>query len=526
MKLQGDFPKISRYQAVKRLIEIIRVCHRFGLDELLVFVGLAHYRRWFTYTRWMWGRAENLSRGARLRVALETLGPIFIKFGQLLSTRLDILPDDVADELIKLQDRVPPFDSQLAVARLEKTYGAPLSEVFLRFDETPLSSASIAQVHAATLKTGEEVVVKVLRPDLAFLIARDLALLKKLARFIEGFWPDSRRFHPIALVKEFETTLIQELDLMREAASASQLKRNFHGAQELYVPTVYWPYCRENVLVIERVFGIPIGDVATLKQLGVDFKKLAERGVQIFFTQVFRDCFFHADMHPGNVFVNVIDPKNPQYMAIDFGIMGSLSPSDQRYLAGNFLGFFRRDYRQVALLHVESGWIPRNTRIDAFEAAIRTVCEPIFERPLRDISVGQTLLRLFQTARQFDMEVQPQLLLLQKTLVAVEGLGRQLYPDLDLWHTAKPFLEKWMRQQVGVRGLIREIRLRAPHLIHEMPDLPRLMHASMLLYVNEKDAKQREVEKPKSKWKRISRFILVGVIFMQAALIFVLVSGQ
>src|SRR5690606_32851206 len=397
-------------------------------------------------------------RGERLRLALIELGPIFVKFGQILSTRRDLLPLDVADELKHLQDRVPPFSSELARQRIEQSLARPIEQVFSEFDNAPLASASIAQVHAARLHTGEDVVVKLIRPGIRPIIRQDIALLFLFARLLERFWADGKRLHPVEIVADYEHTIFDELDMQREAGNTSQLRRNFEGSELIYIPQVYWNYTAGDVLVMERIHGIPIAEVEQLKAAGTDMKVLAERGVEIFFTQVFRDSFFHADMHPGNIFVSVENPLAPQYIAIDCGIVGTLTPEDQNYLARNLLAFFNRDYRQVAALHIESGWVPPHTRIDEFESAIRTVCEPIFERPLRDISFGQFLLRLFQTARRFDMEVQPQLVLLQKTLLNVEGLGRQLYPDLDLWSTAHPFLEKWLRDRIGPPGLIKAIR--------------------------------------------------------------------
>ncbi|VAW96172.1 Ubiquinone biosynthesis regulatory protein kinase UbiB, partial [hydrothermal vent metagenome] len=422
---------------------------------------------------WHWFRRETRSRGERIRCSLEELGPIFVKFGQILSTRRDLLPDDIANELSQLQDNVPPFPDNEARAIIEKSLGKPVGELFARFDESPLASASIAQVHTAQLHDGREVIVKVVRPSIKATIRRDLALLYSLADLAARFWKEGRRLRPREVVAEYDRTIMDELDLMREAASASQLRRNFAGSEQLYVPEVHWPLTRRDVMVMERISGTPIGDIDTLHTQGIDFKRLAEHGVEIFFTQVFRDNFFHADMHPGNIFV---EPSG-RYIAVDFGIMGTLNEADQHYLAGNFLAFFQRDYRRVAELHVESGWVPEDTRIEEFEAAIRTVCEPIFERPLKDISFGHLLLRLFQVARRFSMEVQPQLVLLQKTLLNIEGLGRQLYPDLDLWETAKPFLERWMSEQIGFRSFGRSLKKNAPEWAEKLPEIPGLLHA-------------------------------------------------
>ncbi|HET7650948.1 MAG TPA: ubiquinone biosynthesis regulatory protein kinase UbiB [Gammaproteobacteria bacterium] len=443
---------------VLRLIRINFVLVRHGLDEIVLAAHIFRPIRFLIYlSPFYWLRSRAASRGERIRRALEDLGPIFVKFGQMLSTRRDLLPLDVADELARLQDRVPPFPGQQARAIVERALGAPVTELFTAFDETPLASASIAQVHVARLKDQREVVVKVLRPGIERVIRDDLDLLHLLAGLAQRYWPDARRLRPSEVVDEYEKTVLDELDLMREAANAAQLRRNFEGSTLLYVPDVHWTFTRRNVMVMERIRGVPVSDIATLKARETDMRRLAEIGVEIFFTQVFKHNFFHADMHPGNIFVDVTDPKRPRYIAVDFGIIGSLSPEDQHYLAENFLAFFNRDYRRVAELHVQSGWVPAGTRVDQFEAAIRTVCEPIFNRPLKDISFGQLLVRLFQTARRFDMEVQPQLVLLQKTLLNIEGLGRELYPDLDLWQTAKPFLEQWTREQLGLTTTLRKI---------------------------------------------------------------------
>jgi ubiquinone biosynthesis protein len=419
------------------------------------------------------------SQAIRLRQTCEELGPIFIKFGQLLSTRADLLPDEFVTELSKLQDQVPPFCSEQAQVMIEKSLGAPISQLFATFDATPLASASIAQVHAATLHDGTAVVVKVLRPNIKRHVARDIEILMFIAKILDKFWSLARQFKPYAVVLEIKKSLYDELDLMREAANASQLRRNFMNSHLLYVPQIYWSHTKSDVLTIERIYGIPVSNIKALQEQGTDLKRLSERGVEIFFTQVFRDCFFHADMHPGNVWVSQETPENPKYLALDFGIIGTLGPQDQHYLAENFLAFFKRDYRRVAQLHIESGWVPKSTRIDEFEAAIRCVCEPIFEKPLKDISFGKTLLRLFQTARRFDMHIQPQLILLQKTLISVEGLGRQLYPNLDLWNTAKPFLENWVQSRIGGNSLMRKLRSYAPYWLEKMPDLPGLIYQSL-----------------------------------------------
>jgi len=454
-----------------RLVKIVFVMLRFGLDEFL----LAHER-----VRWMrvplnillFLRNTDKPRAVRLRLALEALGPIFVKFGQMLSTRRDLIPADIADELAKLQDQVPPFPSAQAVAVLEAAYGKPLREVFQSFDETPVASASVAQVHFAVLPDGREVAVKILRPGITDIIAHDVALLKVAADLIEWLWADGRRLKPREVINEFEKHLEDELDLMREAANASLLRRNFAGSPLLRVPEIYWDFCSTQVMVMERMYGMPISQVDALRAAGVDISKLAANGVEIFYTQVFRDGFFHADMHPGNVQV----AANGQYIALDFGIMGTLTDTDKRYLAQNFIAFFRRDYKRVAEVHIESGWAPKDTRVDELESAIRAVCEPIFDRPLREVSFGRVLLRLFQTSRRFGIEVQPQLVLLQKTLLNVEGLGLQLDPELDLWKTAKPWLERWMSEQIGWRGFVKALRAEAPNYAVLLPQLPRLLH--------------------------------------------------
>ncbi|MGE0370875.1 MAG: ubiquinone biosynthesis regulatory protein kinase UbiB [Gammaproteobacteria bacterium] len=456
---------------ILRLLHINRVLIRHGLDEIVFATHLFRPVRFALYLLpWNWFRRARAPRAARLRLALEELGPLFVKFGQILSTRRDLLPDDIADEFARLQDDVAPFPGAVARELIERAYGQPLGAVFASFDETPLASASIAQVHGATLPDGRSVIVKVVRPGIRKVIRRDVGLLHTLADLAERYWAEGRRLRPREVVAEYEKTILDELDLVREAANASQLRRNFLESPLLYVPEVFWPQIRTNVMVMERISGIPISDIDSLRRAGVDLKALSERGVEIFFTQVFSHNFFHADMHPGNIFVS---PEG-RYIAVDFGIMGTLSPEDQRYLAENFLAFFNRDYRRVAELHVESGWVPAGTRVDEFEAAIRTVCEPIFERPLKDISFGRLLLHLFQTARRFNMVVQPQLVLLQKTLLNIEGLGRQLYPDLDLWHTAKPFLERWMGEHVGAYALFHTVKTRLPTWLGRLAQLPDL----------------------------------------------------
>jgi len=470
-----------KLRVLARLLQIQRVLLKYGLHDFVRATHLYAPLRFLFYLSpdtWL-NPHRTASPAVRLRLALEELGPIFVKFGQAVSTRRDLLPTDVADELARLQDRVPPFPGSMARAIVEGAYGRPVSEAFSHFEETPLAAASIAQVHAARLPDGSEVVVKVLRPDMRELIERDLEVLFALAELAQTYWREGRRLRPREIVAEYEKTIIDELDLMREAANASQLKRNFAGSDLLYVPEVYWDYCRLDVMVMERIHGIPISDMERLRAAGTDIRLLAENGVRIFFTQVFRHNFFHADMHPGNIFVMVDDPLKPRYAAVDFGIVGTLDPRDQHYLAENFLAVFDRDYRRVAQLHVESGWVPPATRIDEMESAVRTVCEPIFDRPLEDISFGNILLRLFEISRRFNMELQPQLILLQKTLLNVEGLGRELYPQLDIWHTATPILREWMRERMGVRQVFRSLRVQMPELLEAARVLPTVIKGAL-----------------------------------------------
>ena len=462
----------------------------------------------------------SLTRGERLRKALEDLGPIFVKFGQMLSTRRDLLADELADELKKLQDQVPPISAALAKTTIEKSLGVPVTEAFAEFGSEPLASASVAQVHPARLHTGEQVVVKVTRPGIQRVIRKDVQLLYMLARLLLLLVPDSKRLHPVEVVADYEISLMDELDMQKEAASTSQLKRNFLDSHLLYVPAIHWSFTRRNVMVQERIYGVPVAEVNTLRAQGVDMKKLAERGVEIFFTQVFRDNFFHADMHPGNIFVDTSKPESPRYIAIDCGIVGSLSVEDQNYLARNLLAFFKQDYYEVARLHIESGWVGEGTRANEFAAAIRAVCEPIFEKPLKDISFGQVLLGLFQTARRFNMEVQPQLVLLQKTLLNIEGLGRQLYPELDLWTTAKPFLENWMKQRVGPRGILLKAKEKLPDWLEQIPELPQLAHESLtqLRSWQEDQQQQRlilsEMRQEMARSRRRQGQLVLGSVFL------------
>ena len=456
----------------RRFLRILRVVIRYRLDRLVpkeapwwIHVLLAPLKL---------VPAPKTSRAAAVRLALEDLGPIFVKFGQLLSTRRDLFTPETSDELAKLQDRVPPFDSNMAVARIEAELGEPVDTVFASFEREPMASASVAQVHAATLKTGEEVVVKVIRPNLEPTIRRDIALMMTVANLVERYWSEGKRMHPVQVVKDYEHTILNELNLQIEAANAAKLRDNWLNSGKLYVPRVHWDYCGPNVMVMERIYGVMASDIEALKAAGTDLEKLAHLGVDIFFTQVFEQNFFHADMHPGNVYVDITDPANPTYIALDCAIMGSLTETDKNYLAKNLLAFFQEDYREVAKLHVKSGWVPHDTDVDAFEAVIRSVCEPIFKKPMKEISFGKVLLSLFATARQFEMEVQPQLVLLQKTLLNIEGMGRQIYDELDLWTTAAPYMERWMTTRLGVRGMLDELRKQAPKLLERLPELPTL----------------------------------------------------
>jgi ubiquinone biosynthesis protein len=465
-----------RARVVSRLLQIQRTLVRYRLDEIIRATHLFRPLRFaFLLSPAAWFRRSRGTRGERLRLALEELGPIFMKFGQMLSTRRDLLPRDIADELEKLQDRVPPFSGAVARQIIEAAYGRPLHDVFAQFDEAPLAAATIAQVHAARMHDGKEIVVKVVRPGIRRLIERDIEVLYTIAGLANRYWSDAHRLRPVELVREYEKTILDELDLMREAANAAQLRRNFAESRLLYVPEVYWDYCRKNVMVMERVRGVLISDMAELQRRGANIERLAENGVEIFFTQAFRHNFFHADMHPGNIFVLLEDPQQPRYAAVDFGIVGTLDPRDQHYLAENFLAFFERDYRRIAQLHIDAGWIPAHVRVDELESAVRTVCEPIANKPLREISFGQVLISLFEAAQRFDAQMQPQLMLIQKTLLQIEGVGRQLYPDLDLWKTAQPLLRQWMRERLSLRAIAKEARSQIPDLLEALRQLPPLV---------------------------------------------------
>ena len=491
---------------------IIWVVLRYGLDEL-VLSGFKHpwlgvLRRVLTI-----GRKLDAPRGQRLREALEQLGPIFVKFGQVLSTRSDLMPPDVAEELAKLQDRVPPFDSQIAVNTIERNFRKPLDEIFVQFERTPVASASIAQVHFATIRDREgherEVAVKVLRPGMKAVIDKDLALMHMMAGWVEKLSADGKRLKPRQVVAEFDNYLHDELDLIREASNAAPLRRNMEGLDLVLIPEIFWDYCHAEVMVMQRMQGVPISQTERLREAGIDIPKLARDGVTLFFTQVFRDGFFHADMHPGNIMVS-LEPKTfGRYISLDFGIVGTLTEFDKEYLAQNFLAFFRRDYKRVAALHIESGWVPASTRVEELEAAIRAVCEPYFDRPLAEISLGMVLMRLFQTSRRFQVEIQPQLVLLQKTLLNIEGLGRQLDPNLDLWSTAKPFLEKWMLEQMGPQRFWRELREEAPRYAKLIPELPRLVYG----YLQQKNGTDSQLVQELLREQRRTNRLLQGLIY-------------
>ena len=488
-----------------RLFIINLTLARFGLDEIILSL---HLLSPFRFLIWLnpfnWFRDRSVSQPVRIRLCIESLGPIFIKFGQLLSTRKDLLDDELSVELEKLLDKVPAFSIAQAKKIIEQQLNQPIDKAFSFFDENVLASASIAQVHKAKLPSGQSVVVKIVRPDIEKVIRKDIDLLMLLARLANRYWDEAPRIKPIKIVEEFEKTLMNELDLVREAANASELRRNFIDSDDLYVPEVHWDYCKSKIMVMEEIKGIPVSDIEQLKAHNINLEKLSRKGTEVFLTQVYKHNFFHADMHAGNIFVSPDNPENPKYLAVDFGIMGALTTSDQRYLAENFVAFFNRDYRRVAELHVESGWVDKETRIDDFESAIRAVCEPMFQKPLAEISFGLLLLRLFETARAFNMEIQPQLLLLQKTFLNIEGLGRQLYPDLDLWDTAKPFLEKWLSEQMGVRALINGVKNNAPFMAEHLPEIPPLAYKLLEKMANDKmqiEWKSQQLEEIKNEIK-------------------------
>ena len=502
---------------ILRLLHIQRVLIRNGLDEVVFSFNLFRKIRFVQYLLpWNWLSRKQAPRATKIRMALEELGPIYIKFGQLLSTRRDMLPEDIANELARLQDNVPPFSSEIAKSIIEKALGESLQDIFLQFDEEPLASASIAQVHSATMKDGRSVIVKVVRPGIEKIILRDLGLIHRIAVMAETYSSDMEKLKLSGVVHEFEKTLLNELDLMREAANASQLRRNFADSELLYVPQVEWEYARHNVILMERISGIPVKDIQTLRKAGIDLKWLSESLIEIFFMQVFRDSYFHADMHPGNIFVKPGEGDGtPKIMVVDFGIMSSLSEYDKRYLAENLFAFLNKNYQKVAELHVQSGWVPAKTRVDEFEFAIRTVCEPLFDRPIKDISFGVLLLRLFQTAERFNMVIMPQLFLLQKTLVNIEGLGRELYPDLNLWDTARPHLEKWMNDKSGIRSLFKGASKNLPYLVDKLPELPTNFLNFLELIRQGKfkfDWNQDELEKIRHEMKKNSRRTISAVM--------------
>lgn len=517
---------MNLFSQLYRLFFINRVLIRHNLDELIYAIPAFRPLRFIYHlSPWNWNKKDRAPRAERIRKALEDLGPVFVKFGQVLSTRRDLLPDDLANELAKLQDDVPPFSGVEARKIIEKSLQQPINTLFTSFDETPLASASIAQVHTATLPEGQDVIVKVVRPGIEKTIRHDIDLMYLIARMVHRFSDLGKRLRPVEVVEEYEKTIIDELDLAREAANASQLRRNSIDKNgnftDIYVPEVYWDYCVTDVMVMERIYGIPIGDIKRLKANSTNMKVLGERGVEIFFTQVFTHNFFHADMHPGNIFVAEDNPENPRYLAVDFGIVGTLTPQDQRYLAENLHAFFNRDYKRVAEAHIESGWVPANTKANEFEAAIRTVCEPIFQLPIKDISYGKLLLRLFQTARRFNMEVQPQLVLLQKTLLNIEGMGRELYPDLDLWATAKPFLQRWMDEQVGIRHLFKGAKENLPKFMEQLPHMPVMINEVIRQIHDKQMNMQLESEQLEALRKEIKTTNRRTIVTMSGATLFI-----
>ena len=517
---------MNLFSQLYRLFIINRVLIRHNLDEFIYAIPAFRPLRFIYHiSPWNWNNRDRATRGERIRKALEDLGPVFVKFGQVLSTRRDMLPDDLADELAKLQDDVPPFSGKVAREIIEKSLNESVDTLFKEFDETPLASASIAQVHTAVLHDGREAIVKVVRPGIENTIRHDIDLMLFIAKMVNRFSKIGKRLRPVEVVQDYEKVIFDELDLGREAANASQLRRNYENSPDLYVPEVYWDYCTQEVMVMERIYGIPVGNTQRLRDHNINMKVLGERGVEIFFTQVFKHNFFHADMHPGNIFIDESNPQNPKYIAVDFGIMGTLELQDQRYLAENLHAFFNRDYKRVAEAHIESGWVPAETKASEFEAAIRTVCEPIFQLPIKDISYGKLLLRLFQTARRFNMEVQPQLVLLQKTLLNIEGMGRELYPDLDLWVTAKPFLQRWMDEQTGVRSLFKGAKTNLPKFIEQLPHMPVMIN-EVIRQIHDKqagvnweskqlEALQQEIKKAN---RRTTLTVSGGVLLITAVL--------
>ena len=512
---------MSTSKNILRLITIQRILVGYRLDELLDKVPVLKSFKYF-FILLPRKISKDSSLGERIRKALEELGPIFVKFGQVVSTRRDLLPEEIANELAKLQDQVTPFSKSQALEILDTAYDKSIDQIFKKIDDEPLAAASIAQVHSAKLSDGKDVIIKILRPNIQTQIVKDISVLYIIARSLENFWSESEQVKPTEIVKEYEKTIINELDLKREAANAARLKKNFSKSEMLYVPEIYWDYCRTNILVQERIYGIPIRDIDTLKKQKTNIKALAENGVEIFFTQVFRHNFFHADMHPGNIFVQIEDPDFPKYAAVDFGIIGTLTKDDQYYLAENFLAFFEGDYNKIAQLHIDSGWVPSETRVDEFEIAIRTVCEPIFNKPLSDISFANVLISLFNTARQFNMEVQPQLILLQKTLFNIEGLGRQLYPELDLWKTAYPVLKVWMNEQIGFKSVASDFKKNLPLFRQTARDFPKIIKrfSSQAEIENENRQNIAELKKQFIRQKEQFFFLAIGAtLFMSGILV-------
>ena len=495
---------------ILRLVTIQRILVGYRLDELLDKVPVLKSFKYF-FILLPRKISKNSSLGERIRRALEELGPIFVKFGQVVSTRRDLLPEEIANELAKLQDQVTPFSKSQALEILNTAYDKSIDQIFKKIDDEPLAAASIAQVHSAKLSDGKDVIIKILRPNIQVQIEKDISALYIIARSLENFWSESEQVKPTEIVKEYEKTIINELNLKREAANAARLKKNFSKSEMLYVPEIYWDYCRTNILVQERIYGTPIRDIDTLKKQKTNIKALAENGVEIFFTQVFRHNFFHADMHPGNIFVQIEDPDSPKYAAVDFGIIGTLTKDDQYYLAENFLAFFEGDYNKIAQLHIDSGWVPSETRVDEFEIAIRTVCEPIFNKPLSDISFANVLISLFNTARQFNMEVQPQLILLQKTLFNIEGLGRQLYPELDLWKTAYPVLKEWMNEQIGFKSVASDFKKNLPLFRQTARDFPKIIKRFSSQAEIENENRQNIAELKKQFIRQKEQFFFLGV---------------
>ena len=523
----------KKLQRILRYIEIIIIALQYGLDEIILQTHIFKPLRFIIFlSPWYWSRQNrNLTQGERIRKALEELGPIFVKFGQSLSTRPDLIPPDIAKEMSKLQDQVPPFPGSEAAAIVEQALGENIEYTYQEFDKIPLASASVAQVHAATKHDGSQVIVKIIRPNIEKAIRKDIDVLYSIASMAAKYWRHGKRLRPVEVVAEFEKYIWDELDLLREAANASHLRRNFAESDDLYIPEVDWQHTRRNVMTMERIHGIPIKEVETLKANSVNMKRLAEKGVEIFFTQVFQHNFFHADMHPGNIFIDATDPNDPKYIGVDMGITGSLSPNDKKYLAENFHAFFNRDYQKVAELHVRSGWVPVDTRVDEFESAIRSTCEPIFEKPLKEISFGALLMNLFHAAQRFNMEVQPQLVLLQKTLLNIEGLGRSLYPDLDLWQTAKPFMEEWITQQSSMDNFAKSIKEQMPQMLEIIPELPQMVldhirhnkeQNQLIQQLNQKLQRlQKEIEHNRSRTATLiygATLIITGAIVANASM--------